>query len=146
MSGLTLLCRTATTFAEAGGLDEEAFRIFLQRFVDTKLGVYLGGSGSGEGYTLTPHELKRVYEIGVEVCKGKVPTNGNPPEQHTARRAIEYAQMAIDCGVEVVCLYGPAAWHGFRPTDDELMGFFDIVLREIKHPVAIAPNPADPGY
>ena len=141
MAGLTLLCRTMTTFGADGGFDEDAYCAFLQRMVDAKHGVYLAGSGSGEGYTLTPQELRRNYEVGVSVCKGKVPTNGNPPEQHTPRMVIEHARLAIDCGVEVVCLYGPAAWHGFRPTDAELRGFFDTILKEIKHPVAIAPNP-----
>src|SRR5262249_3904892 len=42
---------------------------------------------------------------------------------------------------DVVNIYGPASWHGFRPTDLEFAAYFDEVLKEIKHPVALAPNP-----
>lgn len=138
---MTLLCRNATTFTKTKQLDEEAFRRFLQRFVDAKLGVYLASGGSGESHALSRDELTRVYTIGVEVCKGKVPVNANPPEQHTAQATIEHAKLAIDAGIEVVNVYGPASWHGFRPTDAELTAYFDEVLAAIKHPVALAPNP-----
>ena len=138
---LTLLCRNATTFTATKALDEAAFRQFLQRFVDAKLGVYLASGGSGEGHALSNDELRRVYKIGVEVCKGKVQVNANPPEQNTAQAIIEQNQIAVDAGVEVVNIYGPAGWHGFRPTDQEYFAYFDEVLKAIKHPVAMAPNP-----
>jgi dihydrodipicolinate synthase/N-acetylneuraminate lyase len=140
-SKMTLICRTVTTFTREKHLDEEALRHFLQRFVDNKLGVYLGSGGSGESHALSNEELLRVYKIGVEVCKGKVPVNANPPEQPTAQKTIEHAKLAIDGGVEVVNLYGPSSSHGYRPTDGEYAAYFDEVLAVITHPVALAPNP-----
>ncbi len=141
MPDLTCLCRNATTFTKAGALDEDAFRQFLQRFVDAGLGVYLASAGSGEGHALKWDELRRVYEIGVEVCKGKVQVNANPPEQQTARLAREHTLLAVESKVDVVNVYGPASWHGFRPTDQEYMAYYDNVLTGISHPIAIAPNP-----
>ena len=141
MANMTLLCRNATTFSKTKELDEEAFRQFLQRFVDAGLGVYLASGGSGEGHALSHDELRRVYRIGVEVCKGKVPVNANPPEQNTAHATVEHAKLAIEAGVEVVNIYGPASWHGFRPTDAEFRAYYDEVLKIVKHPVALAPNP-----
>jgi 4-hydroxy-tetrahydrodipicolinate synthase len=141
MVNMTLLCRNATTFSKTKELDEEAFRRFLQRFVDSKLGVYLASGGSGEGHALSRDELRRVYQIGVEVCKGKVAVNANPPEQASAQATIEHAKLAIEAGVEVVNVYGPASWHGYRPTDLELAAYYDEVLSAIRHPVALAPNP-----
>src|SRR5262249_38404737 len=141
MSDITLLCRNATTFSSSNELDEAAFRRFLQRFVDARLGVYLASGGSGEGHALTSDEVARVYRIGVEVCKGKVQVNANPPEQNTAHATIEHAQLAVEAGVDVVNIYGPASWHGFRPTDLEFAAYFDEVLKVITHPVALAPNP-----
>jgi dihydrodipicolinate synthase/N-acetylneuraminate lyase len=44
-----------------------------------------------------------------------------------------------------VNLYGPASLHGFRPTDRELMAYFDEVLGSVNYPVTIAPNPVQ-GY
>ena len=141
MSELVILCRNATTFNTAGELDEDAFRQYLQRLIDSKIGVYLASGGSGEGHALTHEELGCVYRIGVETCKGKVQVNGNPPDQHTARATLEHALYAVACGVEIVNLYGPAGWHGFKPTDDEYRAYFDFVLSALKHPVALAPNP-----
>lgn len=138
---MTCLCRTATTFAKDGSLDEDAFRQFLQRFVDAGLGLYLASAGSGEGHALTWKELRRVYEIGVEIGKGKVQVNANPPEQHTAGHAREQTMLAVEAGVDVVNLYGPASWHGFKPTSDEYVAYHDLVLNGINHPIAIAPNP-----
>ena len=43
--------------------------------------------------------------------------------------------------MDVVNIYGPTAWHGFRPTDDELMSYYDEVFAEVRHPTALAPNP-----
>ena len=68
MSKLTCLCRTATTFSKSGALDETAMAQFLQRFVDSGLGVYLASAGSGESHALTREEIKRVYQGGCGQC------------------------------------------------------------------------------
>lgn len=136
-----LLCRAATTFSASGALDEDAMRKFLQRFVDANIGVYLASGGSGEGHSLTVDEIRRVYAIGVEVCKGKVPVNANPPEHFTARVTREHVLLAIEAGVDLVNVYGPAGWHGYKPTDGEYLAYFDTVLASIRHEVALAPNP-----
>ena len=141
MSHIPLMCRIATAFSKSGGIDEEAQRQFNQRFIDSKLGVYLGSGGSGEGHTLTWDELRQVYKIGVAQCKGKIPVWANPPEQYTARATIEQTQLAIDCGVEVVNIYALAGLHAMRPTPFELAAYYDDVLSAIKHPVAVAAQP-----
>ena len=92
-------------------------------------------------HALTWDELRRVYEIGVDHCGGKIPVCANPPEQHTARATREQTLHAIAAGVDIVNVYGPAAWHSYRPTDDELVAYFDEVVTGISHPLAIAPNP-----
>ena len=141
MSAITFVCRVATTFTKSGSLDEKAFRRFLQQFIDAKHGIYLASGGSGEGHALKMDELKRLYEIGVNECKGKIQVNANPPEQHTARAQREQVLLAIESGIEVVNVYGPASWHGFKPNPEELTAYYDSVLRGIRHPIAIAPNP-----
>jgi 4-hydroxy-tetrahydrodipicolinate synthase len=108
MSNLELLCRNATVFAEDGSIDEAAYRQLLHRLVDAKIGVYLASAGSGESGAMTHDELRRVYRIGVEVCKGKVAVNGNPPEQPTVRETLHHINLAIAEGVEIVNIYGPA--------------------------------------
>jgi dihydrodipicolinate synthase/N-acetylneuraminate lyase len=141
MVPLRLIVRTATTFSPDGPFDEEAFRAYLQRFVDTRLDVYLASGGSGEGFTLTMDELGRVYQSGVNVCQGKVLIGSNQPEQHTPAAAIEHAQLAIEAGVDVVQIYGPASWHGYQATNQEYTAYFEEVLSAISYPVALCPNP-----
>jgi len=141
MSGLALACRVATAFKKSGEIDEEAQRRYLQRFIDAKVEVYLASAGSGEGNALTWNELRQLYRIGVEHCKGKVLVQSNAPEQHTARAALEQTRLAIECGVEIVNIYGPAGWHGYKPTDDEYIAYHEQILKEIRHPVAVAPYP-----
>lgn len=136
-----LICRAATTFNVAGDFDEEAERLFLQRFIDTRLGVFMGSGGSGEGHALSRDELRRVYESGVAACKGKVPVWANPPEQYSAKLTIEHSRLAAECGCEVVNVYGLAGLHSMRPTDYELRAYFDEVLSALRFPVALSAQP-----
>ena len=46
MPKINLLVRNATALNEDGSINEEAYRQFLQRFVDAKIGVYLASAGS----------------------------------------------------------------------------------------------------
>jgi 4-hydroxy-tetrahydrodipicolinate synthase len=136
-----LICRTATTFDRNGALDEEAFRRHLQRLVEHGIGIYLASGGSGEGHALTVEELRRVYVIGVESCRGRVPVYANPPEQHTAQATLEHSLLAIAAGVELVNVYGPSGLHGYVPSDEEYERYHDELLPQLRHPVALAPNP-----
>lgn len=140
MTAFNLYCRNATTFAPDGSFDEDAFRRYLQRFIDARIGVYLASLGSGESGSMTIGELRRVYRIGVEVCKGRIPVNANPPEKLSVRETLEHVQLAVEAGVEIVNVYGPAAWHGYQPSTEEFFAFFDELLPAVKAPVAFSPN------
>ena len=136
-----LFCRTATTFAPDGSFDEEAFRQFLQRFIDCRIGVYLASLGAGESGSMTHAELRRVYAVGVEACRGRIPIYANPPEKYTVRETRAYTKLAIDCGMELVSIYPIPSRHGMKPTDLEMIAFFDEVLADINHPIIIGVNP-----
>lgn len=142
MPDVSLFCFAATPFTKSGEIDEHAFRQFLQRFIDARIGVYLGSGGGGEGHALTMDELRRVYKIGVDECKGKVPVHANPPEHHTARLTLEHALLAVEAGVEVVHMYHLPGWHGMRPTDSEITAYYESVLSKVKHPMTISVNPS----
>ncbi len=131
----------ATTFGPDRAFDENAMREYLRRQVDAGLGVYLGSGGNGETHAMTPDELGRLYTVGAEVCKGRVPVHANLPEEHTAEATIAQARIAIGAGMEMLHLYTLEGRHGYRPTDPELIGYFDDVLAVIDHPVVIAVNP-----
>lgn len=129
---------TATPFKMDGSLDEPELRRHLRRLVEAKNGVYLAGGGAGEGHSLTLEEKKRIYEIGVEECKGKIPTRAIPTECRTAMDMIAMAKLAVAANVDVLQVYGVDAGHGTRPSAGEQEQYYRDVLSEIKHPVAIS--------
>lgn len=131
-------CMSATAFGADGEFDPAVMRAHLSRMVSAGLGVYLGSGGAGEGHALSDAELRRVYEIGVEVCKGKVPVYANPPEQRTAAAMKRLCAIAVAAGVDVVQVYPPDPGHGMRPTDAELEAYYDDVLGSISAPTALS--------
>jgi 4-hydroxy-tetrahydrodipicolinate synthase len=134
----TVFCMVATPFGVDGGVDEAALRHQLRRMIDANVGVYLGSGGAGEGHALTTAELRRVYEIGVSECSGRVPVHANPPEPRTAAAMLELARHAVTAGVDVVQLYPMDAGHAMRPTQAEQEAYYHELLDAIDHPVALS--------
>lgn len=128
----------ATPFTADGALDEAALRAHLETLVASGCGVYLGSGGSGEGHSLAVPERRRVYEIGVEVCKGRVPVCANPPEQRTAKGMIETAREAAAAGVDMVQIYQVDGGHGMRPNPRELERYLRTCLEAVDHPTALS--------
>ncbi len=134
----TVFCMAATPFSASGDVDEGALREHLRRMVDANVGVYLGSGGAGEGHALRPAELRRVYEVGVEECRGRVPVHANPPEPRTAASMLELARHAVAANVDVVQLYPMDAGHAMRPTAAEQETYYHDLLDAIRHPVALS--------
>jgi 4-hydroxy-tetrahydrodipicolinate synthase len=135
---LTMFCMSATIFNEDGTLDDDGLRKHLQRLVDARNGIYLGSGGAGEGHVLTPKELRQVYDVGVDVAKGKVPLYANPRESRSAAAMYEVAKEAVAAGVDVVQLYQLDGGHGMIPTQREQDAYWKELLDKISHPVAIS--------
>lgn len=143
---LGYVCRSMTTFTTEGVFDPLAFREYLDRFLESDLGIYVASSGSGLGQALGWEDLRQVYRTAVDTCKGKITIGANIPEQYTAKSTIEHAKLAVECGVDMVCIYGPEGRHLFHPTDAEFIAFFERVTDAIKHPIALCPNPSALHY
>jgi 4-hydroxy-tetrahydrodipicolinate synthase len=134
-----------TAFGRDESLDEAAMRGHLRRLAASGIGVYLAGSGSGEGYTLSPAELRRVLEIGAEELGGKVPVRAMGVEPRTAGQMVELGRMAKDCGMEAMQLYSLDQGHGNRPRPDELERYLRDVLDHVDIPVVLSSHQAA-GY
>ena len=117
-----------TPFSEAGALDEAGLRAHLARLRASGIGVYLAGSGSGEGYTLTRAERRRVLEIGAEELAGAVPVRAMGVEPRTAAEVIQLAEDAVAAGVDATQVYSLDLGHGYRPTADEQRAYLRTVL------------------
>ena len=134
-----------TPFAADGTLDEAGLRGHLRRLRASGIGVYLAGSGSGEGYTLSPPELRRVLEIGVEELAGAVPVRAMGVEPRSAAQMIELGALAADTGVDALQLYSLDQGHGNRPRPDELERYLLDVLDVVSLPVVLSTHQAA-GY
>jgi 4-hydroxy-tetrahydrodipicolinate synthase len=134
----TVFCMSATPFTVADQIDEPGLRAHLRRMVAAGVGVYLGSGGAGEGHALSLGELRRVCEIGVEECAGRVPTYANPPEARTAAHMLAMVREAAVAGVEVVQIYPVDGGHAMKPTYAEQECYYRHILDRIDHPVALS--------
>jgi 4-hydroxy-tetrahydrodipicolinate synthase len=131
-----------TPFTTDEALDEDTLRVHLRRLRAAGIGVYLGGSGSGEGYTLTADERRRVLEIGAEELRGHVPVRAMGVEPRSAREMVELARVAVDAGVDALQVYSLDQGHGNEPRPDELERYFKDVLDAVELPVVVASHQA----
>lgn len=127
-----------TPFAADGSLDEAGLRSHLRRMANAGVGVYLGGGGSGEGYTLSGDEARRVLEIGVQELRGQVPVRSMGTEPRTAGEMVQYVRVAERAGVDATQIYSLDQGHGHRPTQKEIRAYFDEVLSATALPVVIS--------
>lgn len=117
-----------TPFTEDGTLDEAGLRAHLARLRASGIGVYLAGSGSGEGYALTRAERRRVLELGADELAGRVPVRAMGVEPRTAREVVELAEDAVACGLDATQVYSLDLGHGYVPTADEQRTYLRTVL------------------
>lgn len=131
-----------TPFTPEGELDEDGLRRHLRRLAGAGIGVYLGGSGSGEGYTLRRDERRRIFAIGREELGGRVPVRAMGVEPRSAREAIELGEDVVGAGLDAMQLYSLDLGHGYRPRPEELEGYLCEVLEAVSCPVVLSSHQA----
>ncbi len=127
-----------TPFDADERLDENALRGHLRRLRESGIGVYLAGSGSGEGYTLTEEETLRILQIGVEELKGHVPVRHMGVEPRTAKEMLRLADIAAEAGVDAMQVYSLDVGHGHMPHIAEMEAYYDDVLSHMRLPAVIS--------
>ena len=131
-----------TPFAEDGALDEAELRAHLQRLAAAGIGVYLGGSGSGEGYTLSHEERERLFAIGREELAGRVAVRAMGVEPRSAAEAIALGEQVAKSGLDAMQLYSLDMGHGNRPRPEELEAYLRDVLDAVPCPVVLSSHQA----
>jgi 4-hydroxy-tetrahydrodipicolinate synthase len=120
-----------TAFDAEGSLDEPAMAEHLDRIGAAGVGVYLGSSSPGEGYTLTAQELERLYVTGVETLKGRVPVRAMGVEPRSADEMSTLVAIAEGCGLDAIQLYCLDLGHSNKPSEAELERYFRDVLERM---------------
>ena len=120
-----------TPFDAKERFDEEGMRSHVRRLAASGIGVYVAGGGSGEAYTLSKSETKRVLEIGVEELQGKVPVRAMGKEPRTAKEMIEFGKMVQAAGLDTMQLYSLDAGHGAMPSRSILERYLTDVIEAL---------------
>jgi 4-hydroxy-tetrahydrodipicolinate synthase len=127
-----------TPFTADGRLDEGLFRAHMRRLATGGIGVYVGGGGSGEGYTLSREDNIRIFAIAAEELKGKVPCRAMGVEPRTAVQMLDFLQLAADAGMEAAQVYSLDVGHGHAPTTEELDTYFSEVIAGAPLPLVLS--------
>ena len=131
-----------TPFAEDGSVDEGALRMHLRRLGAAGIGVYVGGSGSGEGYVLSTPERRRILEIAREELGGRVPVRAMGVEPRSAGEMIDHAAEVEAAGLDAMQVYSLDLGHGYRPRREELEAYLGTVLDAVSIPVVLSSHQA----
>jgi len=140
--GASTFVISLTPFTADGRLDEPGFRAHLQRLAAAGIGVYVGGSGSGEGYVLSAVERRRVLTIASEELAGRVPVRGMGVEPRSAAEMIAYGEEVASAGLDAVQIYSLDLGHGYRPRPEELEGYLEEVLGALPIPCVLSSHQA----
>jgi 4-hydroxy-tetrahydrodipicolinate synthase len=127
-----------TPFTRDGALDEAGLRAHLSRMAEADVGVYVGGGGSGEGYTLSPDEHRRVAEIAVDELRGRAPVRAMGVEPRTAAEMVDYVTAMTAAGVDATQIYSLDVGHGHRPTVAAVEAYLTEVLERTEAPAVVS--------
>jgi 4-hydroxy-tetrahydrodipicolinate synthase len=127
-----------TAFTPAGGLDGAGLRSHFARLRDAGIGVYVAGSGSGEGYTLSTDERAEVLRIAAEELRGRVPVRGMGAEPRTAGEMIAFGRAVEEAGLDAMQIYALDVGHRVIPTAHEIERYFDEVLANVTIPAVLS--------
>ena len=127
-----------TPFDDSGRLDEAAFRSHLRRLAAAGVSVYVGGSGSGEGYALSFEERERVFAIAVEELKGKVPVAAMGCEPHLPGEMAEFLRRAEHNKLDFAQIFSLDIGHSAKPTPRELEKYYSTTIEASSIPVYLS--------
>ncbi len=108
---------------------------------DSGIVAYVGGGGSGEGFTLSDDETRRVLDIAVAELDGHVSVNSVRAmgvEPRTADQMVAFTRVAAAAGVEACQIYSLDPGHGHRPTMTEIRRYLDDVLAACAVPAVLS--------
>ena len=130
-----------TPFKEDESLDESTLRGHVKWLVEQGVhGVICTGS-TGEVFSLTDDERKRVVEITIDEVKGRIPVlvgSGSNSTAHT----IKWSQHAEKAGADGLMVVHP---YYAQPNERELYEHYKAVANSVSIPIMIYNNPFTTG-
>lgn len=122
-----------TPFTRDGALDESAWRLGLRQYHDEGIHGILVNGTTGEWFSQSDAERRRVAEIAVEELKGKMPVVIGCTT-YTARQTIELARHAKGLGANGVMSTPPPY---LVPTPLEVVAFYTAISDAVDMPIMV---------
>lgn len=124
-----------TPFTEEGGLDERLHRDDARYMID-RAGVQglAVCTSTGEGYTLSVDECRKVTQWTLREAGGKIPVIGGVIADST-RKAIERAKVLAELGVDALMV--TPVHYVYHPDDDATVQFFADIAQAAGVPVLV---------
>lgn len=138
---LSVIVVSITPFDAQGRLDEGLFRKHLGRLRAAGVSAYIGGGGSGEGFTLSRDERDQVLAIAVEELKGKVPVRAMGCEPRLAAEMVDYLRAAERAKVDAAQIFSLEIGHGAKPTVAEMDLYYSTALGSTSVNCVISSHP-----
>jgi len=130
-----------TVFDSDGEIDEERTKKFIQHLIDEGVhGIFVAGS-TGESSLMNMEQRKKIIDVGVEVCKGKVPLFAGTGHNST-KIAIELSKYAQDAGADAVIVSLP---HYPKPSQEAIYRHYKTIAKEIDIPLFVYSWPGQYG-
>ena len=130
-----------TVFDSDGEIDEEKTKKFIQHLINEGVhGIFVAGS-TGESSLMNMEQRKKIIDVGVEVCKGKVPLFAGTGHNST-KIAIELSKYAQGAGADAVIVSLP---HYPKPSQEAIYKHYKTIAKEIDIPLFVYSWPGQYG-
>jgi len=130
-----------TIFDSNGEIDEERTKKFIQHLIDEGVhGIFVAGS-TGESSLMNMEQRKKIIDVGVEACKGKVPLFAGTGHNST-KIAIELSKYAQGAGADAVIVSLP---HYPKPSQEAIYRHYKTIAKEINIPLFVYSWPRQYG-
>jgi len=130
-------CVMLTPFKKDESLDEDGIRFITNFLIEHDINVLHPTGSTGEFWTLTEEERKRVIKIVVDEAAGRVPVI--PVTAHSGTKpAVELSKYAEKVGADGVMIL-PPYYH--EPTEDGIYAHYKAIADAINIGIVIYNNP-----
>ncbi len=139
MTKLSTYVVSATPFDDQGQLDETSLRQHLRRLLKAGVdGVYMGGAGAGEIFSMTPDERDRMLAIAVEELKGKIAVRSMGWEPHVVEEMVDFVRRTEPIKPDAVMIFSIDMGHGVKPTVKEMDRYYSTVIDSTSLPTVLS--------
>ena len=135
---LSAFIMSITVWDENDRLDEAAFRRHLQRIHGAGASTYIGSSGTGDGFAMSPDEWRHVLEIAAAEFRDKPGFRVMGCEPRSVKDVLNFIKIVEPYRPEALQVYTLDLGHAVKPTLKELESYYHQVLENTDLPIVLS--------